>query len=263
MESQPLGELAENFDDRTVDPGRHVGQPVGDDQPLDGRRAHVGAAFGHEEHQFAVGAGPRNMARVAVHPDQGIEVEKTGIQGRDEGIGEHVRGAAEHVVAARRIDDDEMAVAEALQRGHQPRQVLVDRPFHPTPRIEIGKLLVESGVLCAMDVSDGLIGDLEKLARASNVGIAVEMADVPVPTELIFMFGTRAIDLALGGGEDYELVFTTTEAIHKTLSSALGPDIKVIGRVTEGNVPTGEVKVFDATGAVYEPVHKGWDHLDG
>lgn len=141
-------------------------------------------------------------------------------------------------------------------------QVLVDRHFHPTPRLEIGKLLVESGVLCAMDVSDGLIGDLEKLARASNVGIAVEMADVPVPTELIFMFGTRAIDLALGGGEDYELVFTTTEAIHKTLSSALGPDIKVIGRVTEGNIPTGEVKVFDATGAVYEPVRKGWDHLD-
>ncbi|MCH7971335.1 MAG: thiamine-phosphate kinase [Chloroflexi bacterium] len=142
-------------------------------------------------------------------------------------------------------------------------QVLVDRHFHPTPRLEIGKLLVESGVLCAMDVSDGLIGDLEKLARASNVGIAVEMADVPLPTELIFMFGTSAIDLALGGGEDYELVFTASEAIHKTLSSALGPDIKVIGRVTEGNVPTGEVKVFDATGAVYEPVRKGWDHLDG
>ena len=141
-------------------------------------------------------------------------------------------------------------------------QVLVDRHFHPTPRLETGKLLVEAGVRCAMDISDGLIGDLEKLARSSSVGITVTMADIPMPTELIFMFGSSAIDLALGGGEDYELVFTVPEAIHETLAPTLGPGVRAIGRVTEDNVPDGEVKVVDANGAIYEPVRKGWDHLD-
>ena len=142
-------------------------------------------------------------------------------------------------------------------------QILIDRHFRPTPRLESGKLLVESGVRCAMDISDGLIGDLEKLARASNVGISVDMGEVPMPIELIFMFGAGAIDLALGGGEDYELVFTTPEEIYKTVSHALDPNIQVIGRVAEDDVPDGEVKVFDKNGAIYEPVRKGWDHLDG
>lgn len=141
-------------------------------------------------------------------------------------------------------------------------QTLVDRHFHPAPRLEIGRLLVESGVQCAMDISDGLVGDLEKLARASNVGIFVEMADVPLPAELIFMFGTSAIDLALGGGEDYELVFTAPESIISNILHDLGPDTCVIGCVVEDGISGGEVKVFDASGAEYEPVRKGWDHLD-
>jgi len=144
-------------------------------------------------------------------------------------------------------------------------QILVDRHFHPTPRLEMGKLLVERGVLCAMDISDGLIGDLEKLARTSDVRIAVDMADIPMPTELIFMFGTSAIDLALGGGEDYELVFTAPESIISGLPFDLESEsgIRVIGRVTEEGVSGGEVNVFDATGAKFEPLRKGWDHLNG
>ncbi|MCZ6539721.1 MAG: thiamine-phosphate kinase [Chloroflexi bacterium] len=142
-------------------------------------------------------------------------------------------------------------------------QILVDRHFRPTPRLEAGVLLVESGVLCAMDVSDGLVGDLEKLAGASAVGIAVEMADVPMPAELKLVFGARAIDLALGGGEDYELVFTAPESIISSVLGDLGPDACVIGRVVESGIAPGEVKVFDAAGAQYEPPRKGWDHLDG
>jgi thiamine-monophosphate kinase len=142
-------------------------------------------------------------------------------------------------------------------------QFLIDRHFRPTPRIDLGKLLVESGVRCAMDVSDGLVSDLEKLARASDVGIAVEMDEVPMPIELIFMFGPSAIDLALGGGEDYELAFTTSEKNSKAVFDALGPNVQVVGRVAEDNVPGGEVKVYDSAGAIYEPIRKGWDHLDG
>lgn len=141
-------------------------------------------------------------------------------------------------------------------------RILIERHFHPVPRVEIGERLVKSGVLCAMDVSDGLVADLEKLATASQVGIAIDMAEVPCPTELIFMFGTSAIDLALGGGEDYELVFTAPENILKTIFRDIGPCARVIGRVTDGEIASGVVKVFDEHGGEYKPIRKGWDHLD-
>ena len=142
-------------------------------------------------------------------------------------------------------------------------QTLVNRHFHPTPRIELGNRLVEAGVRCAMDVSDGLVGDLEKLASASNVRIRIDMTNIPIPAELIFMFGTSAIELALSGGEDYELVFTAPKTIVQALQEENGSNITVIGQITDDEVVGGKVRVVDATGDDYEPIRKGWDHLNG
>ncbi len=142
-------------------------------------------------------------------------------------------------------------------------QTLVKRHFHPTPRIELGNQLVRAGVRCAMDVSDGLVGDLEKLASASNVQIRIDMTNIPIPPELIFMFGTSAIELALSGGEDYELAFTAPESIVKALQEENDSRFTVIGRVTEEGVDGGKVSLVDATGEDYEPIRKGWDHLNG
>ena len=114
-----------------------------------------------------------------------------------------------------------------------------------------------------MDVSDGLIGDVEKIAKASNVGITIEMSEIPLPTELIFMFGTSAIDLAMSGGEDYELVFTAPETIVKQLQLVDTTNACVIGRVSDGDTHVGRVSVVDAAGELYEPIRKGWDHLNG
>ncbi len=141
-------------------------------------------------------------------------------------------------------------------------QILIDRHFHPTPRIELGNLLVSSGVVCAMDVSDGLVGDLEKIANSSNVGITIEMSKIPIPPELIFMFGTSAIEFALSGGEDYELVFTAPKDVIEKLQQSNISEVSVIGRVTDsGNTP-GTVDVFDSEGNNYEPSRQSWDHLD-
>ncbi|MDA1279818.1 MAG: thiamine-phosphate kinase [Chloroflexi bacterium] len=142
-------------------------------------------------------------------------------------------------------------------------RILVERHFHPIPQIQPGVELVKSGVRCAMDVSDGLVGDLQKLARASHVEIIVEMASVPMPTELIFMFSTGAIDLALGGGEDYELVFTASEAIVADLLDHPDTGTRIIGRVAGDGVPGGKVTVIDSSGHEYRPSRTGWDHLNG
>jgi thiamine-monophosphate kinase len=154
---------------------------------------------------------------------------------------------------------------EALLAGdtNPSGQMLIDRHYRPTPRIELGQSLVSSGVTCAMDVSDGLVGDLEKLANASNVAITIEMSAIPIPAELIFMFGTSAIELALSGGEDYELVFTAPETIVNTLKPDDRRGLTVVGSVTSDEVAGGKVDVIDANGDHYDPIRKGWDHLDG
>ena len=139
--------------------------------------------------------------------------------------------------------------------------ILIERHYHPTPRIKIGSKLVATGVRCAMDVSDGLVGDLEKIAKSSGVTITVEMANIPLATELTFMFGSRAIEFALSGGEDYELVFTAPKPLVADLvANDIG--ITVIGSVDSCESPGAQVKILDANGELYEPIRKGWDHLN-
>ena len=140
-------------------------------------------------------------------------------------------------------------------------KILVDRHFRPTPRIEVGNKLVAFGVRCAMDISDGLVGDLEKIAKLSGVKITIEMVNIPLATELIFMFGTSAIELALSGGEDYELAFTASKSLVDDLV-ANKVDLTVIGSVSSSELPSGQVDVVDENGELYEPIHKGWDHLN-
>ncbi len=141
-------------------------------------------------------------------------------------------------------------------------QILIERHYRPRPRIRLGSQLVEAGVVCAMDISDGLVGDIEKLASASSVEITIEIPRIPITSELVFMFGNSAIELALSGGEDYELVFTAPQSVVENLSGEVKQEISVIGRVS-GEGPTGgKVVVIDENGETYQPIRKGWDHLN-
>jgi len=142
-------------------------------------------------------------------------------------------------------------------------QILVDRHFRPTPRISLGGELIAAGVRCAMDISDGLVGDLEKLAKKSEVGITIEMANIPLAGELIFMVGTSAIELAMSGGEDYELAFTASESVFENIPEEIKSKIAVVGKVTSDNLVGGKVIVIDEHGDEYEPIRRSWDHLNG
>ena len=80
--------------------------------------------------------------------------------------------------------------------------------LHPYPRIAEGQLLVEQGVRAAIDISDGLIADLAHICHQSQVGARVEIDRVPIHPAAKANFGDRSRELALSGGEDYELLFT-------------------------------------------------------
>jgi thiamine-monophosphate kinase len=87
-------------------------------------------------------------------------------------------------------------------------EYLRQRFLAPTPRIELG-LALRGIASAAIDVSDGLHADLGKLAAASGVGAEVRLERLPLSQALLDSQGqTRARQLALSGGDDYELCFT-------------------------------------------------------
>lgn len=89
---------------------------------------------------------------------------------------------------------------------------LIARHFAPTPRIDIGQLLSIRGLAsAAIDLSDGLSGDVRHICRQSRVGVEIEETALPLSQPLkryAETKGVQAADLALQGGEDYELLLT-------------------------------------------------------
>ena len=114
---------------------------------------------------------------------------------------------------------------------------LESRFCRPAPRVDFGRLL--RGVAsAAIDVSDGLIGDLKKLAAASGCAAQVNIDRVPRSDALDARFDRReAEQFALGGGDDYELCFTAPAAAEARIADlAAAADVAVtrIGRLVAG-----------------------------
>ena len=87
-------------------------------------------------------------------------------------------------------------------------QAWVDAQLSPAARIAEGLALTSSGVRCGGDISDGLLVELERITDMSGCGAEIWLDRLPVEPALISDFGSAWPDLAVGGGEDFELVAT-------------------------------------------------------
>ena len=131
--------------------------------------------------------------------------------------------------------------------------------LRPDPRIKEGQLLVENGVKAAIDISDGLISDLKHICQLSHVGARIEVDRLPVAPAVKANFSEESLELALSGGEDYELLFTaTTETIDKITSVTTCP-ITVIGNIITDK--TGKIDLVDSQGKPFHLSKGGWDHF--
>ena len=150
-----------------------------------------------------------------------------------------------------------LALIEA-GRGDDPRaEALVRAHRRPLGRVALGRAAVARGVRCAIDCSDGLLQDLEHIAERSHVGIEVALAQVPLHPAAVELLGAQAaLDLALGGGEDFELLLTGDHDALTSLETAALP-VTLIGRVVAEH--PGEVVAWAEDGARYEPPSRGWD----
>jgi thiamine-monophosphate kinase len=137
-----------------------------------------------------------------------------------------------------------------------PCDPLVRRHLFAEPRLALGRALAGSAT-SAMDVSDGLLGDLRKLCAASGVGATLELDALPLSAALVSRHSREECEkFVLHGGDDYELLFTLPADGSVPQESAGSPPLARIGRIVEGDdvrCTRGGVDVADHGG--------GYDHF--
>jgi thiamine-monophosphate kinase len=130
------------------------------------------------------------------------------------------------------------------------------RHFRPLARVAVGQWLRQRGLASAMiDVSDGLSTDLEHICQESHVGAEIEAE--AIPRAQVGLGKKRvALELALHGGDDYELLFTSAAAVP---SEVAGVRVTRIGRTTQ----SAGMRLVGADGKARRLAAAGWEHFKG
>jgi len=136
----------------------------------------------------------------------------------------------------------------------------VRRQLRPQPRADEGGALAGAGVTAMVDISDGLASDLGHLTEASGTGCDVDVHALPVDPSVgavAEVVGRAVLDMAVIGGEDFELLFAVPpdrlDAVQDALSGTQTP-VSIIGRFTDAE--TGI-----AGRSLKEWKERGWEHL--
>ena len=141
----------------------------------------------------------------------------------------------------------------ALGAGVPNSHALRTAHLRPTPLVNDGQHLAEAGATAMLDISDGLLLDADRLARASGLRAEITLAAVPRAAGVDLVAadcGTDPAILAATGGEDYQLL----AALPPT--TGLEPHLIPVGRLVNG--PPGVVALRD--GVDVTPARLGWEH---
>ncbi len=160
------------------------------------------------------------------------------------------------------------AQLETLTRGAKRNTaVLAGRPagpqphFFPEPRLGAGqKLLRDRTATSAIDLSDGLSTDLHHLCEASGVAAEIHAAKLPMHSLLSEKAPPEAMQMALHGGEDYELLFTVPpgKGLRRTLKDV---PVTEIGTIVERRQGRPRVVLVESNGKRLPLPAAGWEHL--
>jgi thiamine-monophosphate kinase len=150
------------------------------------------------------------------------------------------------------------------KRLGQSDDYLMQRQLDPTPRCALGLKLAEAGLVNAMiDISDGLLADLGHIGEQSGCGAEILLGQLPLsPAFQAYAANQHAFpwQLAVSGGEDYELCFTAPVCNHgaiQKISKTAGIPLTVIGKVTN----SGQVSAILPDGTTFKPSASGYTHF--
>jgi thiamine-monophosphate kinase len=154
-----------------------------------------------------------------------------------------------------------LALATAAFAAGDPADAreLLQRFEYPTPRVEFG-IAARGLATAAMDLSDGLVGDLPKLASASGLAAHVNVERLPLSRALQAAASPQqARDWALGAGDDYELLVAVPPPLFEALAARarqLNLRLTAIGELRRGNGV-----IWTLHGADFAPSAQGYDHF--
>jgi thiamine-monophosphate kinase len=164
--------------------------------------------------------------------------------------------------AAAELADMELRATKSISKSKSPRMPAPNRldahpQMFPQPRIEVGLALLRRRLAtAAIDLSDGLSTDLTHLCQESAVGAEVSVAALPIHPMALQSDPSNALDLALNGGEDYELLFSAPPAarVPRTLA---GVRVTRIGSLVRGS----SISLLGPTGDRSPLQPGGWEHF--
>jgi thiamine-monophosphate kinase len=155
---------------------------------------------------------------------------------------------------------DAALALSAINLEGDPQAAVQQRLDRPQPRLQLGKQL--RGIASsAIDISDGLLADLGHILQASGVGARLVRDQVPLSSALQTIADSeRAWQLALTGGDDYELCFTVPAAREEKLQT-LSREVSItrIGEIMEGNA----LQLLDSAGHAVAMEQAGYEHFRG
>jgi thiamine-monophosphate kinase len=129
----------------------------------------------------------------------------------------------------------------------------------PRPHVDLGRGLLRMGIRCAIDVSDGLAQDLRHVCEASKLGAIIRTDHLPISEQLMRTFPEEATAMAVGGGEDYELLFTGPANLVDRVRGRFTIPITVIGTMVEEE--GRNVRFLDEAGHEVTFADPGWDNF--
>lgn len=150
--------------------------------------------------------------------------------------------------------DERPATASTLIAAH----------VRPEPPLGLGRLLREHDGVTAMDLSDGLLGDLPKILTASGVRAELDVDRLPVPAAVRALFPDDWLQLATRGGEDYELLFCASAEIMARVqqrAKGIGATVTVVGRVLDPDPGLPLVTLRRPDGTVEPAEASAFDHF--
>jgi thiamine-monophosphate kinase len=162
------------------------------------------------------------------------------------------------------LGDARLALADALDEltlDEADRQLAAPRLHAPAPRVALGRLLAEEGLAhAALDISDGLAGDLGHILAASKVGAVLDVDALPAGPALARQSVELRRRFTAAGGDDYELCFTAPAANRGAIVAAgarSGTPVTRVGRIEA----SPGLRFIDADGAPLPLDLRGWDHF--
>lgn len=153
-----------------------------------------------------------------------------------------------------------MILSGTFKAGCANTVPLLQAFLRPFPRLAEGQALQEKGASSCIDISDGLLADLNHVLKASGAGAIIDVEKLPLEPLLKAGFSHKqAVELCLTGGEDYELLFTASHSAMKNITETIGTATTVIGEII--NSAPGSIEFVGGYDPTVNLHSGGWKHF--